>query len=151
MTSLELLPELGEMTREDAEQWIAAALAEAAALRRYDDRLCPHGGGTEMATARRLHDAWCRWADDAEVLYARIAPLRRLGPISTRHVNGADDLEHAIGRTRAMLQITPEKYARAYAQSMRGEGIDIEDARRHLALRRRQREEGRELHAELRP
>jgi len=41
MVALNTLPKLPELTVTQAEHWIAAALAEARALRQYDDKLFP--------------------------------------------------------------------------------------------------------------
>jgi hypothetical protein len=54
-----------------------------------------------------LQDAWRRWADAATLLCERIRPLQQGGG----HVDGAHDLEHAIARARAALQVAPETLA----------------------------------------
>jgi hypothetical protein len=126
------LPNLPEFTAEQAERWIEAALAEAKALRQHDDQLFPSSDDpTALYTARQLHDAWQRWVEGAEDLQRRILPL-----ISTRrHIAGAHDLEYAIGRTLAMLQVTPEGHLNALERIRRDETVSSEEVRRELQRR----------------
>src|SRR4051812_38715425 len=96
-TLTDLLPHFGDMTPATIERWVAAALAEAAVLRAYDDRLYPLTDRPEhMEAARRLHGAWHRWADDAEDLVRRA----RASASAARgqHVLGLDDLRFLLGR-----------------------------------------------------
>jgi hypothetical protein len=130
--TVEMLPQLPSLTAEQAEHWVAAALAEARALRQHDDQLFP--GSDEPAglrSAKALHAAWARWADGAEALYERVRPLLA----ARRHVAGANDLDYAIGRARAMLQITPEDQSAAIDQVKRGEVVSGEEVRRELRAR----------------
>jgi hypothetical protein len=66
----ELLPQLGELAPAVAERWIAASLAQAAALHEHDGWLYPIDPARQEA-AERLHDAWRHWADGAEALVRR--------------------------------------------------------------------------------
>lgn len=127
----ETLPSLPELSAEQAEHWVAAALAEASALRQHDEQLYPStADANALLTARQLHAAWRRWADAADVLVARIRPLLA----SRRHVAGAHDLEYAIGRVQAMLKLPPEVVLHRQAQAQRGEVLMPEEVRRELRL-----------------
>src|SRR6266542_3456450 len=104
MVAAEKLPELRDLTVEQAECWIEAALAEAKALRQHDEELYPvDNDPAAVRTAEQFHAAWRHWADAAEALYERVRPLLQ----AKQHLTGAHDLDYAIGRTRAMLQIAP--------------------------------------------
>jgi hypothetical protein len=129
MTAIDALPRLSQLTVEQAEHWVAAALAEARALRQHDDQLFPatHTPAA-LEAARELHAAWSRWSDAAAALYDRLRPL--LG--SGRHVNGAADLDYTIGRTRAMLQVTPESYLEGEDEARRGNVVAHTEIRREL-------------------
>ena len=136
MVALNALPKLPELTVTQAEHWITAALAEAKALRQYDDKLFPPTADPAVLDpAKELHAAWARWADDAEVLYERVRPLLR----ARHYVNGAPDLDRAIGRTRAMLQITPESWLEGLEEGRRGDVVSHEEIRRELRDRLAQR------------
>ena len=129
MVAAQTLPNLPGLTIEQAEHWIAAALAEAKALRQHDELLYPASDDPAiMQTARQLHSAWARWAEDAGVLYDHIHPLLRAG----NHVGGAHDLEYAIARAQATVRITPESM---HARRGKVEGGDFktgEEVRREL-------------------
>lgn len=127
MLAAETLPNFPQLTAEQAEPWIAAALAEAKALRQYDGRLYPQAGDAEaLRVAEQLRIAWRRWAHDAEALYDRVRPLLR------SHVAGAHDLDYTIGWARAMLKLTPEAIHEAREQIARGETKSAEEVRREL-------------------
>lgn len=132
----DLVPHVGELTPATAERWVAAALAEAAALRAYDDRLYPLTDRADfMEGARRLHGAWQRWADDAEEL------LRRASGPATRgqHVLGLDDLRFLVGRARAMQKMPPDEMLRRYQRVQSGDAVvlTVEEVRRELGLAHR--------------
>jgi hypothetical protein len=136
MVALNALPKLPELTVSQAEHWIAAALAEARALRQYDDKLFPPTADPAVFDpAKELHAAWARWVDEAEALYERVRPLLRAG----QSVDGAQDLDRAIGRTRAMLQITPESWLEGLDEVHRGDVVSQEEMRRELRDRLQQR------------
>jgi hypothetical protein len=110
MRPADILADLPDLTIEQAESWIAVALAEAKALRQYDQQLYPPGADPPaLRVAHRLHDAWRRWADSAELLYGRVRPLLQGG----RHVIGAHDLDYAIARARTTLEISPAESMQA--------------------------------------
>ena len=65
----DLLAPLGELPADEAAGWVRAAMAEAAALRRHDERLFPLDGSAEgLAFARALHAAWRAWAETADAV-----------------------------------------------------------------------------------
>jgi hypothetical protein len=129
MVAAGMLPILPKLTVEQAEYWVAAALAEARALRQHDGQLFPrdHDSGA-LQTAKELHDAWLRWADSADAIYGRVRPLIAAG----RHVSGAGDLDYAIGRTRAMLQISPDGNLESLDEIRRGDVVSADELRRAL-------------------
>ncbi len=125
------LPSLPELSVEQAEHWVAAALAEASALRQHDEQLYPSTADAgALLTAKQLHAAWQMWADGADALVTRIRPLLA----SRRHVAGAIDLDHAIGRAQAMLKLPPELIVQRQAQAQRGTVLSPEEVRRELRL-----------------
>ncbi len=129
MLAAHTLPNLPELTVEQAEFWIAAALAEARALRQHDDRLYPSQGDVSaLAWAEQLRAAWQRWADDADALLDQLRPQLRLKV----HVIGAMDLDYAIGRARAMLSLTPAAVISSREQVRRGAVQSAGEVRREL-------------------
>src|SRR5688572_5443512 len=97
MVAVEMLPKLPDLTEEQAEHWVAAALAEARALRQHDGQLFPStDDAAAVRTAKALHAAWARWAEAAEALFERVRRLLA----ARRHLAGANDLDYAIGRAR---------------------------------------------------
>ena len=123
------LATLDELSPTAAERWVAAALAEEAALREHDDRLYPGAAADAdaMASAHRLHAAWRRWAHDAESL------LDRLGHAG-QTVARADELERAVGRVKAMLKLTPEQLNERRRQALDDRTFSGEEVRRELGL-----------------
>ena len=132
MVAAGMLPILPKLTVEQAEHWVAAALAEARALRQHDGQLFPRENEpSALRTARELHEAWRRWADSADAIYDRVRPLTAAG----RHVPGAGDLDYIIGRTRAMLEITPEDNRASIDEIRRGDVVSADELRRALRSR----------------
>src|SRR5438045_394001 len=118
MVAAGMLPILPDLTVDQAEHWVAAALGDARALRQHDGQLFPRNQERgALQTAKESHDAWRRWADSADAIYDRVRPLIA----ACRHVSGASDLDYAIGRTRAMLQISPEDNLTAIDEIQRGD------------------------------
>jgi hypothetical protein len=131
MVAARALPDLPELTVEQAEGWVAAALAEARALRQYDDPLFPANDDPDaMRVAEQLHGAWRRWGDEAAALYERVQPLLT----SRLHVAGAHDLDYAIGRTYAMLKLSPRDMLARQEQVRRGQVMSAEEVRRELRV-----------------
>jgi hypothetical protein len=129
MLAAETLPNLPELTIDQAEAWIAAALAEARALRQHDAQIYPVSQDPEqMRIAEELHAAWRRWAEQAGVLYDRVRPVLE----NRQHVIGADDLSYCLARARAMLSITPAQMLAREEQVRRGEVKTLEEVRREL-------------------
>jgi hypothetical protein len=124
------LSHLPELTGQQAEAWIAAALAAERALRQYDDHLFPSPkDAAAMQVATQLRDAWRQWVDDAESLLRRVEPLLR----AKRHVAGAADLEYCVARGRYIVETPPELIQQRRDQAERGEAVTTtEELRREL-------------------
>ncbi len=125
---VDLLPQLGDLTVAAAERWVAAALAQATALREHDPWLYPIEPERQQA-AERLHAAWKHWADDVEALVRRAEPLQP--------VRGLEDLRQALGRVQALFKLTPAMIAQRRQQAAPGKVYSVEEARRELQLRDR--------------
>src|ERR1700678_3642588 len=116
------LSEFGEVTLDAVEHWIAAALAHAAALHVYDNRLYPREP-ERQAAAEHLHDAWRQWVEDAEVVLQQARTLGR----GDRDIAGFEALRDEIGFKKAMLRMPPALIARRREQVMRGEVYSAEE------------------------
>ena len=135
MTLTDFLPRLRVPTADAASAWIAAVLAEADALRQYDGQLFPFTADPkEMEAAECLHQTWREWAEQAAALRDQLGALNDEGDLA----EPLDRLSYAIARTRAMLQITPQRSLRAKEQLRRGEGVSLAEARAYVAQRRRE-------------
>ena len=131
MHAKDFLSALDELTPGAAERWVVAALAEAAALREHEDRLYPADSDVAaMAVAQRLHAAWRRWADDAQTLLDRIRAARDGGQLA----HNSNELEKALARARATLQLTPERMNQRRMQARQGNMLTPEEVRRELGL-----------------
>ena len=127
----EKLPDFPKLTQQQAEHWIAALLAEASALRQHDEQLYPASNDpVAIGAAEQLHAMWRQWADSADALYERLGPLLK----EKRHLCGAHDLNYAIGRTRAMLKLSPQQMLGREDQARRGEVLSAEEVRRELRV-----------------
>lgn len=124
-----LLPLLPEFSSGNAERWIAASLAEAAALREHDGMMYP-SDSAKVENAKRLHAYWRQWADDAEAIMQRVrASLPDAGS-----VNGYIELRKATLVARARIAMTPETMMARCEQMRRGEVYPIEEVRGELRL-----------------
>ncbi|MDB5302881.1 MAG: hypothetical protein JWM97_430 [Phycisphaerales bacterium] len=132
MHTLGLLPNLPELTANEAELWVGAANAEAEALRQHDQRLHPlTDDPAAMATARSLHAAWRRWVDDATAL------LDQLPVSATRDDSRAlRTLRLGIAYARCLDGLSPEEVLRRHQRVESGEAklSSIEQVRRELGL-----------------
>jgi hypothetical protein len=137
MSSIELLPELGPLTPADASAWVAASLAEAAALRCYDRRLFP-ASDELLDDARKVHQLWQRWLSQAQQLMEQLSVLGE----QTAQVRGLQELDREVARVRAMLQIAPERHLLALQQANREATVSGEEVRREVD-QRRAKEQGR--------
>ena len=131
MTSTRSFPAQGSFTAEQASAWVAASLAEAAALRRHDDRLFPRDAAS-VPTSASIHEGWDRWVGEAQSLMRQL----RESEVKAADVERFEEFRYAIDRTRAMLQIAPSNYLRNLEQARRGEGIEVADLREHVLRRR---------------
>jgi len=117
MSAVQTIQHLPELSSDQAEYWVAAALAEARALRQYEDR-----------DTEELRQAWRLWSEAADALLERLKPLLQ----THRHIAGAYDLDYAIGRAKAMLSLSPQMLDERRRQMARGEVRDGEEVRREL-------------------
>ncbi len=124
-----LLPHLGEISPAVAARWIAASLAQAAALHEHDGWLYPVDPARRV-TSERLHAAWLQWADDADALLRRAESLVSAGHALDR----TGELRDAVGSIQAMLQLAPDKIEQRRLQAQRGEVYSIEEVRRELRV-----------------
>lgn len=132
MSALQLadfLPQLGELTPAAAERWIAAALAEAAALHEHDAWLYPIDPA-RLSGAERLHDVWRHWADNSEALVRQANSLHS----GEREIAGLDQLRDAVGCAQAMLKMPPAMIARRRQRAQEGDVRSIEEG--HCRSRR---------------
>jgi hypothetical protein len=122
MTSTDLLPRRRE---------VAAVLAEAAALREHDQQLYPLSDDpASVETARRLHEAWRRWAEQAERLVQRLATRAARG----HHLYGLEDLRFTLGYAHCLAQTPPEELIRRRQRAQAGDVLTVEEVRRELGL-----------------
>ena len=119
--------QFGELHPGDAERWIAAALANAAALHGYDAWLYPNDAA-KLPAAERLHEAWRMWVDDSQTLLREAEVVAKKG----YQVPQLDTLRNNIGQIRSMLRMTPELILQRHAQMKRGEVYPAEEVRREL-------------------
>jgi hypothetical protein len=132
MHALNLIPHLGELSEEEADEWIRSALSAFKALRRHDGHLYPlTSDPVAMQTAKGLRLAWQGWLDDAQSLTRCLPPSKELGVHPER-----DELRIGIGFARAILAMTPEEILRRAQAIESGEArlISVEEARRELGL-----------------
>lgn len=128
MVAVNALPDLPELTVEQAKHWMAAVLAEASALRQHDAQLFPaRDEQSALRASHQLHAAWRRWVEQAELVRQLVRPVLGAGQFG-----GADELAHAIGRARAMLAITPEDQLAGVKQVRNGHVVPIAEVRREL-------------------
>ncbi len=130
MHTVELIPHLPNLTGDEIDGWISAALAEASALRQHDARLFPlMDDATAMETAHALRDAWQAWAADAGAL------LRQVGLSGGKNIaTRLDQLKFAIGYARCLNQMPPEEMLARHKRMDGGQATvyTIEEARREL-------------------
>lgn len=122
-----LLPELGELKYDAAQSWVAATLAQAAALRQHHASLYPRDAARQAA-AERLHQAWYAWLDDAKVVLQRCESSGASAP----DIPGVAALRDEIARAEALAQLPPSLIARRRQQVERGEVYTLDEVRREL-------------------
>jgi hypothetical protein len=132
MEILDLLAHLLNLTADEAVLWIRAANAEADALRQHDLRLYPLTVDPEaMATAKSLHNAWQRWADDAKTLLNNL-------PVPALRDDSPDvrTLRLSIAYAHCLHALEPEELLRRHQQVENGKAKlwSIEEVRRELGL-----------------
>src|SRR5438105_6002368 len=117
-----LFDSLGPMSSDAYVRWIAAALAEASALRIHDEDLFPPRRDPELLhRATQLREAWSQWCDEARQLWGRV---RRAG-LNDDSVNGLPALIHEIARAQAILKWSPEESIRRLEEVEKGNFMTI--------------------------
>ena len=119
-----LMPNQNDLTVGMIQRWIAAAVAQAAALREHNAWLFSE----ERLIADRLRQAWRDWIKEAESLLNRAAVL----PAEERETIGESELRQILGEVGSMLLFTPEMIAQRREQVRRGEVRAFEEVRREL-------------------
>ena len=130
MTAATLIPELDELTPKQAERWVAAALAEAAALHQYDHQLLPYGDDeATMRRARHLHDAWADWVE-------QVTPIIERAQSTRGRIVGLHDLRHELAVARCVIDMPPEEFRRRAKRALTGQTTlhTPEELRRELEL-----------------
>jgi hypothetical protein len=134
MRAESLLSHLPVLSADAARRWIAASLAEADALRAYDDQLYPGDNDpAALRAAELIRAVWRQWADDADGLLARVASA----PAPAGGIPGAGDLDRAVAAARAMLKVSPQALNERRRQVDRGDVLTAGEARRELGLKHR--------------
>jgi hypothetical protein len=77
---------------------------------------------------RRLYDQWVRRADE---LLTRVRDLQLRDRLTVRF----EELDHAVGRTMVMLNVTLEDLDRADEEIRAGQTVSLEEVRRELRAR----------------
>jgi hypothetical protein len=124
------MPHLPQLSRQEADHWIQAALAEARALRQHDTRLYPlKPDAAALSTATALHQAWKAWAENAEAI------LRRL-PGAAGASSAGEELRTAIAHAHALAGISPQEALRRVRAVEGGQAklFTTEEARRELGI-----------------
>ena len=133
MTTIDLLPTLGELTADKAGKWVAALLAEAAALRAYEATYFPNSDEPrEVAASERVHAAIRDWSRRATLLQAQLAALDDSG----RAAANGEELARAMREFDAVTCFSPESQARAIMQVRRGQTIPGDQVREQVRQRR---------------
>lgn len=111
-----------------AEHFVSAALDEYRHIRALDE--VPDGLPYvfDRQVAILLRHMYDQWATHAEALLKRIVKVQT----PDRPVKGAEELNLAIGRTRAMLTVTLDSLDRAEEQFRNGQTYSLEEVRREL-------------------
>lgn len=123
----------GRLT-EFAASLVASALADLQRIREYEklardiDTTNP---ALELEILRLIWRLYEEWATEADNVFARASALKRSGI----PVPATDQLDDAIGRTRARLSITPEQIARSREQARTGQCVPAKELRDELHAR----------------
>jgi hypothetical protein len=117
-----------------ARRMVDSALADWQRVLEYEQEFSSLGCGTPELDDQRnraMYGIYEAWAADAEQVLER---SRRLAA-SGRPVANAEDLEHAYGRVRARLGLTPEMLSRAAEQVRQGQARPLKELRDELLAR----------------
>ena len=137
MTTIDLLPTLGELTADKAAKWVAALLAEAAALRAYEATYFPNSDEPrEVAASERVHAAIRDWSRRARLMLDHAAAFEA-GDAALPIVA---ELRAAVWDLEGVTCFSPESQARAIMQARRGEGVSREEVLEYMRGRRAERD-----------
>jgi len=129
MQAVELLPAGEALSELVIERWVAAALAEAKALRDLDDQLYPAADDpARVERARQLHATWRQWAGQTDTLLERISAHN--APAQARP--DVSELRQENAWARALLRRTPEVILQRLKRARDGAVLTIEEARHEL-------------------
>ena len=132
MSVLDLLPPIAAPQAEEANDWIASALADARVLHRHDLRLLPASRQPQpMREAWRTYAAWSRWVEQAAAVVRRFD-----GPAAPESLR---DLKRELAVGRSLVKETPEQFLDQLEAHRRGElpVTSGEELRRDVELRTR--------------
>ncbi len=133
LTDAEILSRRAAM----AEKLVTSALDDLKRIGEYE-RLCASAVTTNPppltpALGDSLHDLYCQWITEADAVAVRARVLRDQGV----RIAAADQLDDALGRTRARVVVSPEQIASATAQAREGQFISSRELRDELRARLR--------------
>ena len=122
----------GGASKDRADRLIEYALAEYEGIARLDESLgrlaLRYADRRGCEAVRRMYQ---HWAGQADELLRRV----RAGGSNRQPPVGTEKLEYAVGRTLAMLSISPEALELADKQIRKGELVSVEEVRRELRAR----------------
>jgi hypothetical protein len=119
-----------------AARLVESSLADWHRVRKYEadfSPTCVDDLKLVLEIDRSIHSLYLQWVAEAEEVYARGRQLIAAG----HPVPQIDELDDAIGRGRARLLATPERFIRALEQVERGEAIPARELRDELDARLR--------------
>ena len=127
MTAIDLLPTLGPLTTDKAARWVAALLAEAEALRAYqDDVFLKSDDPAEVMRCERALAAWRAWAEPARRFLRHVEAAEG---VDVAEVGRWDEFVTEVRHLRACADVPADKRARARMQAKGEEGYGPEEMR----------------------
>ena len=117
-----------------AERLIAGVLADLERVRELEGQCLTQDwrdADLHRRLTRSVYELYREWAAEGEQVLARVRPSSG----TTASIPRADELEDAVCRVRARLQLTPEQIERATEQVRRGQIIPAKELRNELRAR----------------
>ena len=117
-----------------AEKLVASALADLQRAREYEQLLKSGTDGAGLLAGSLLESVgrlYGEWADEADQVVARVRSLGSQGAA----IPGVSQLDDAIGRTRARLNVLPALLAGAIEQAHQGQFVPAKELRDELRAR----------------